>query len=216
MKIENVGGKNTPRPLQITGTSIKAGIGGSDIGSKVTDLTFTNKQGEHYLSLKFGNTVTFYNGGVVTILGRQQFFKPDGKIPSSGLAVLNMFGIDVGLFKEIFYAYDKNRKTGSKKIIKRVKSNKALGEFARTVVGYGYHLVHKMNSGVIHYEQITRNNYGNYADPVGDIEIIYPEPGTAKRIDMKVKTRKMEITYNIRNKQGGIYPSHIMADYTMI
>ena len=73
-----------------------------------------------------------------------------------------------------------------------------------------------MNNGTIHYEQITSFNYKKYADPVGDVEIIYPEPGTAKRIDIKVKTNKLEIKYNIRNKQGGIYPSHIMADYKML
>ena len=74
----------------------------------------------------------------------------------------------------------------------------------------------KMNNGTIHYEQVTRSNYTKYADPIGNIEIIYPEPGTAKRIDIKVKTQRMEIKYNIRNKQGGIYPSHIMADYKML
>ena len=73
-----------------------------------------------------------------------------------------------------------------------------------------------MNNGIIYYEQITSSNYKKYADPIGKVEIIYPEPGTAKRIDIKVKTNKLEIKYNIRNKQGGIYPSHIMADYKML
>ena len=127
-----------------------------------------------------------------------------------------MFGIDVKLFKEVFYMYDTKRIGGNKKIIERKKATAALKNFARTVVGYGYHLVHKMNNGTIHYEEITRSNYGKYADPISDVEIIYPEPGTAKRIDMKVRTSKMEIKYNIRNKQGGVYPSHIMADYKML
>ncbi len=218
MKIMAEGGLNKPRPLTISGSSIRAGNNPSlDVGSTVTDLTFINGDGKkHYLSLKFGNTVTFYNGGVTTILGRPQFFKPDGSIPPNGLALLNMFGIDVSLFKEIFYAYDKYRKTGTKKIIESARKTNALTQFARTVVGYGYHLVHKMNDGSIHYEEVTSSNYQKYADPVSNIEIIYPEPGTTKRVDMKVKTRKMEIKFNIRNKQAGIYPSHIMADYKMI
>ena len=218
MKIVAEGGLNKPRPLTISGNNIKAGNNVSlDVGPTVTDLTFVNGDGKsHYLSLKFGGTVTFYNGGVTTILGRPQFFTPNGKIPPNGLAVLNMFGIDVVLFKEIFYAYDKRRKGGTKKIIKRARKTTALKNFARTVVGYGYHLVHKMNNGEIHYEEISSTNYGKYADPISDVEIIYPEPGTAKRIDMKVKTSKMEIKYNIRNKQGGLYPSHIMADYKMV
>jgi hypothetical protein len=218
MQIIPEGGLNKPRPLTISGNNIRAGSNISlDVGPTVTDLTFVNGDSKkYYLSLKFGGTVTFYNGGVTTILGRSQFFTPNGKIPPNGLAVLNMFGIDIGLFKEIFYAYDKRRKAGTKKIIKTARKTTALKNFARTVVGYGYHLVHKMNNGAIHYEEITRSNYGKYADPISDVEIIYPEPGTAKRIDMKVRTSKMEIKYNIRNKQGGIYPSHIMADYKML
>ena len=117
-----------------------------------------------YLSLKFGGTVTFYNGGVTTILGRPNMFTPNGKIPKEGLTLLNMFGIDVDLFKEVFYMYDKKRKGGNKKIIERKKATSELTHFARTVVGYGYHLVHKMNNGTIHYEQITSSNYKKYAD----------------------------------------------------
>ena len=220
MKIIPEGGKNNPRPLTIhSGKKVTAGRNPQphDVGPTVTDLTFVNGDGtEHYLSLKFGGTVTFYNGGVTTILGRPNMFTSNGKIPNNGLAVLNMFGIDADLFKDIFYSYDKKRKGGNKKIIERKKATSELTHFARTVVGYGYHLVHKMNNGTIHYEQITSFNYKKYADPVGDVEIIYPEPGTAKRIDIKVKTNKLEIKYNIRNKQGGIYPSHIMADYKML
>lgn len=218
MKIVPEGGKNNPRPLTFSGKSISAGKNSNlDIGKTVTDLTFVNGDGtEHYLSLKFGGTVTFYNGGVTTILGRPNMFTSDGKIPRDGLVLLNMFGIDVDLFKDVFYSYDKRRKGGNKKIIEKTKSTPELKNFARTVVGYGYHLVHKMNNGTIHYEQVTRSNYTKYADPIGNIEIIYPEPGTAKRIDIKVKTQRMEIKYNIRNKQGGIYPSHIMADYKML
>ena len=220
MKIIPEGGKNNPRPLTIhSGKKVTAGRNPQphDVGPTITDLTFINGDGtEHYLSLKFGGTVTFYNGGVTTILGRPNMFTSNGKIPNNGLAVLNMFGIDADLFKDIFYSYDKKRKGGNKKIIERKKATSELTHFARTVVGYGYHLVHKMNNGTIHYEQITSFNYKKYADPVGDVEIIYPEPGTAKRIDIKVKTNKLEIKYNIRNKQGGIYPSHIMADYKML
>ena len=218
MKIIAEGGLNKPRPLTIVGKNVRAGSNQNlDVGPTVTDLTFVNGDGKkHYLSLKFGGTVTFYNGGVTTILGRPNMFTPNGKIPPNGLAVLNMFGIDADLFKEVFYMYDKKRKGGSKKIIIRKKATPELRNFARTVVGYGYHLVHKMNNGIIHHHEVSHSDYTNYADPVGNVEIIYPEPGTAKRIDMKVRTKKMEIKYNIRNKQGGTYPSHIMADYKML
>ena len=37
--------------------------------------------------------------------------------------------------------------------------------------------------------------------------------GKAKRIDVMVMTDKLELNFNIRNKEGGIYPTHIMCDY---
>ena len=37
--------------------------------------------------------------------------------------------------------------------------------------------------------------------------------GKAKRVDVIVQTSKMELNFNIRNKQSGIYPTHIMCDY---
>tara|TARA_B100001094_G_C18184956_1_gene803187 strand:+ start:1266 stop:2354 length:1089 start_codon:yes stop_codon:yes gene_type:complete len=34
-----------------------------------------------------------------------------------------------------------------------------------------------------------------------------------KRIDVEIKTKDMSYTFNLRNKQGGIYPSHLMCDF---
>ena len=35
-----------------------------------------------------------------------------------------------------------------------------------------------------------------------------------KRIDVEIDTPFIALKFNIRNKQGGVYPSHIMCDYT--
>ena len=40
--------------------------------------------------------------------------------------------------------------------------------------------------------------------------------GVAKRVNVKFTTGKYRITINIRNKQGGVAPTHIMADYKPI
>ena len=34
-----------------------------------------------------------------------------------------------------------------------------------------------------------------------------------ERIDVEIKTKDMVYTFNLRNKQGGIYPSHLMCDF---
>ena len=51
------------------------------------------------------------------------------------------------------------------------------------------------------------------ANIISDISILYPKGGSAKRVDIKVETDIFHLNFNIRNKQGGILPSHIMCDY---
>ena len=51
------------------------------------------------------------------------------------------------------------------------------------------------------------------AAKIESIEILYPKPGTAKRIDIRVVSPLYIFKFNIRNKQGGLTPSHIMCDY---
>ena len=40
--------------------------------------------------------------------------------------------------------------------------------------------------------------------------------GKGKRIDIEFENRYYFFSMNIRNKQSGIYPSHIMLDYTSL
>ena len=37
--------------------------------------------------------------------------------------------------------------------------------------------------------------------------------GKGKRIDMAFSNQYFDFKLNIRNKQGGLYPSHLMVDY---
>ena len=67
--VEGVGGKNQPRPLNGGSGGLYVTAGGSktkNIGSTVTDITteWGDKKKPVYLSLKFGNTLTFINSGV--------------------------------------------------------------------------------------------------------------------------------------------------------
>ena len=51
----------------------------------------------------------------------------------------------------------------------------------------------------------------------GKIELLYGgSNGMGKRIDMTFKNNFFEYKLNIRNKQGGLYPSHLMMDYTSL
>ena len=48
----------------------------------------------------------------------------------------------------------------------------------------------------------------------GSVVVHYPSKSApAKRIDVAIDTPMFELKMNIRNKQAGIFPSHIMLDY---
>ena len=206
------GGANTRRPLEFT--DIGALIGGRDLNicSKVTDVTVTGDGKPYYLSLKFGGTVTFFNAGVSTIFTEDQFQK--GKITNkSAKLVLDMFGIDEKRFIEIFTKYKKGAKRAKKQKVNATRNTnmRALLQLLVTGIGYGYYMVHRKGKKVEFYEMSRRRMMDSAK--VKSVTILYPEPGSAKRLDIEVVTKLYIFKINIRNKQGGLYPSHIMCDY---
>ena len=48
----------------------------------------------------------------------------------------------------------------------------------------------------------------------GKIEIMYGgSRGKGKRVDIHMESSVYRFMWNLRNKQSGLYPSHIMCDY---
>lgn len=216
IKVKPEGASNTKRPLVFG--DIKTVIGGSDlnIGSKITDVTVVTDAGSQYLSAKFGGTVTFFNAGVARIFTKDQF--ESGKITNKDAKkLLRMFGIDERRFVEIFTKYDPKTATRKGKKEKSIVNasiiadKSALQRLLLTGIGYGYWMVHRKGKQVEFYE-MTRDRMKK-ASKIKSIRILYPQPGDAKRIDIEVVTPLYIFKFNIRNKQGGLYPSHIMCDY---
>lgn len=214
-KIDLDGGKNTPRPLTFSGNKITTGKIG-DIGKEVTDLTLwyrkgTGREKPIYLSLKLGGTVTFVNAGVKKILLEHEMVENNIK-NRNGKALLNLFSIDENKFSDVFNNYT-GRGSGKDEVIIGLTGNSQFKTFMESVIGYGYILVHKIGQKV-HIEEITKAKMKSFIH-VKSAKILYPKNGSAKRIDVVIEMNGITIKINIRNKQGGVYPSHIMADYVM-
>lgn len=206
------GAANTKRPLEFT--DIGALIGGRElnIGHKVTDVTVVGDNKSYYLSLKFGGTVTFFNAGVGRIFTADQFEK--GKITNKDAKkILDIFGIDEKRFIKIFTEYKKGAKKSAKQRVNvtRKTNMRALLQLLVTGIGHGYYMVHRKGKKVEFYEMSRRRMMDSAK--VKSVTILYPEPGSAKRLDIEVVTKLYIFKINIRNKQGGLYPSHIMCDY---
>lgn len=220
---KELGKENTPRPLAIDGqglyVSVRGGARKNEIGSKIADIVVETKSGKkHNLSLKYGNTVTFFNSGVGRIFTLEQFKTGIFNNPIAK-ELIDLFKIDPIKFASVFtgYAPSSGKRAKSVKETVHVKINKAkLKKFIETVIGCDYYLVHKKSNNSIDTYNIDNKFLNEASTPISDtVEILYPIGGSAKRIDIKVETKHFYLNFNIRNKQGGILPSHIMCDYKM-
>ena len=215
IRVKLEGGANTRRPLQFTDIGVL--IKGRDlqIGNLITDVTVYGDDETYYLSLKLGGTVTFFNAGVGTIFTEDQF--KAGKFRDKrAKQILGMFGIDEKKFIDIFEKYDKKN---ARKIVPKIQEDvtrkvnlRALLQLLVTGIGYGYHMVHKKGKDKVEFYEMTRRRMMDSAK-VRKVTVLYPKPGSAKRFDIEVITKLYIFKINIRNKQGGLYPSHIMCDY---
>ena len=222
------GGKNQARPLKKKGNNIVISAGGStatnNIGATLTDITLTVAGKPVYLSVKFGDTLSFFNCGIKGSGKDKLNLYPEeklkaGVIPKDGQEYLNMFGIDHAKFLTVFNKFEKG--LTSPIVENHIQDTKldnagkaALEELVASGVGYGYWMVHYTGSKLEVYE-IDKDYMDKASSLIGStVEINYGGAGgKAKRIDMIFETQKYEFKFNMRNKQGGVYPTHSNGDY---
>ena len=220
------GGKNQKRPLKKTGSNIIISAGGAttnNIGSTLTDITLEIDGKPVYISVKFGSTLSFFNcgikgGGKDSLALFPEAKLKNGEIPDDGQKYLEMFGIDHEKFLAVFEDYGKKSGTTVEDHIERTtlstQGKQALQNLIKSGVGYGYWMCHYTGSALKFYE-IDQDYMNKAATLVGNtVEINYGGAGgKGKRIDMLFETQSYEFKFNVRNKQGGIYPTHTNGDY---
>ena len=212
--VKSEGALNKKRPLAFVGNQpiITGSSPDYNVGSTVTDLTLLKDGKPIYLSLKYGATVSFFNIGVATILKPNEI--NSGMIQdSSGQSFLSMFGIDNVKFCRVFTEHGVGKANEEIDDVTGKVNKSVLTKFIMSGIGYGYHLVHKEKNTIHHFE-MTKGKLQNACTPQ-NVKVRYPF-GTAKRIDVVVTTPVFQLKINIRNKQGGLYPTHVMADYKII
>ena len=215
LKVDVVGGQNTPRPLDFSGANIIVSNTkgtGTDIGESVTDITLEKDDGTKiYLSLKFETTTTFFNVGVRTKLTPKEI--KEGKIQNrDGLQLLDLFGIDNERFCSIF---NDDVKTQSGKVTTRPNPT-AMKALLESGIGYGYHVIHKMRRNV--YSKKMDSAAMSAAAKVGRCTVFYGgKTGRGKRIDMEMSSPYYRFKLNIRDTQGKDgYPTRMMCDFTTL
>ena len=221
------GEKNQNRPLAKKGSNIIISAGGAttnNIGSTLTDITLIVAGKPVYISVKFGSTLSFFNCGIRTSGKGKLALFPEGKlkngeIPDDGRTYLDMFGIDYQKFLDVFANYGKSPGPTVQDHVSHTpltpSGKQALVDLIKSGVGYGYWMAHYTGTELKFYE-IDQNYMNRAATLVGNsVEVNYGGvSGTGKRIDMIFETRSYEFKFNIRNKSGGVYPTHTNGDYT--
>jgi hypothetical protein len=217
--VEAVGGKNQPRPLSGGPGGLYVTAGGSkskQIGSTVTDITtfWGPKKKEIYLSLKYGNTLTFINSGVGRIFTADDYKKSfQGYSNPIGKEIFRMFGIDPIIYAKIFNNYPHKTKMPTVDVTNKC-DKAAIQDLLQYAIGYGYWMVHGGTSGGVKMYEMDQA-YMNKASTIsGSVKLMYGgSQGKGKRLDIHLESSVYKFMFNLRNKQSGLYPSHIMCDY---
>jgi hypothetical protein len=225
-KIEAVGGLNTPRPLALSGdklyVSVRGGPRREDIGDGLADLVVhTSKNKKIPLSLKYGSTVTFFNSGVGKIFNEEAFKKGDFTQSPVANKLIELLHLDPIRFRNVFMNYKakdplaKKGKAEKHEVVVNLTQEQKndLQSFLRTVIGHGYVLVHEHSDHSVSHYNITPDFLKKATKITTPLTVQYPVGGSAKRVDIRLETEIFKLNFNIRNKQGGILPSHIMCDY---
>lgn len=228
--IKSVGGENSKRPIMKDNLGLYVSQKGSkrihDIGKTISDITISRKSKlDIYLSLKSTSTVTFFNSGIMKFFTKEDIESEKIKTPI-GKELLELFGLEEKKFCQIFNNYGKKKsnkninptpiwemKATNKKQISQNDRLKKLTNFTKSIIGYGYELLHEQNNGDIHWKTMDKQAMNN-ASKITRIEIFYGgQSGEGKRIDIIALTPTYSLKFNIRSKNGGILPTHIMCDY---
>ena len=239
--IHSCGSLNNRRPLMMTNDG-QIVVGDSDIastGDKVADVKVdtVGRRGTINLSLKSGTTVSFCNAGVSKLFPASSFAKyledeRNGILEyhggsangMTGNDLLQFFGIDPIKFADVFVQYRNDKESKKSKSAKKdeedvtqlIASNPNFYKFVCSVIGYDYILIHELGPDIHCYDLKSQEDLDNFIGRLEYAKVLYPINGEAKRIDIVVKYSNIIIKFNIRNKQSGIFPSHLMSDYTIL
>lgn len=205
------GSANKPRPLAFTGKGPQVSFSGESVAETLTDITINKAGKPYYVSAKFGGTLTFFNSGVSKTLPASEMQKGQVTNPN-GVALLKALGIDNKTFCAVFNAYAKG-KPGQFKTVKTSADIAKLQNLVSSGIGSGYYYA-QAGKGEDQFFKIDEK-YNKKASTITTTPIVYYGgiDGKGKRIDVVFESDKYYFKVNIRNKQGGIYPTHIMCDY---
>jgi len=229
LEVIATGESDTKRPLVLKNNNVVISVGGgtttTNIGEKVADIVLKCEKSDAYLSVKYGDTLSFFNCGVAGTGKNNLKLFPEvdlrqGNIPDAGMKYLDMFGINYADFLDVFQKYQ-GKDAANATVRDHIRQTtltssqkSALEDLIASGVGEGYWMTH-YDGGKFHFYQINSNYLSKASRLVGNkVTLQYGGAnGKAKRINMIFETQSYDFSFNIRSKSGGVYPTHTNGDY---
>ena len=209
-EVKDTGKLNQKRPLVITpqGPEITQK---TTVAETVADIIIYKGKEPYYLSLKFGGTLTFFNSGIRSILPVNEI--QSGEITDrSGQILLEALGIDNKTFCAVFNSYAKG-KPGKFEVKQGKVSIPKLQHLVKSGIGNGYYYVQGGKGSNLFFK--IDEEYSEEASKITSKPVVYygGMDGKGKRVDIVFESAKYIFKVNIRPKDRGVYPTHIMCDY---
>lgn len=206
--VKLVGKQNVKRPLTVTQNQVYIGDSASDFsaGKEISDITVKSDADKLHLSLKYGDTISFFNVGV------KKYF-PEDEISGTkemnplGKNLLRVLGIDQRMFNSQFVT-----QSGVGRVSNPDFDREKIRVLLSTGIGCEYYLVHKKNTTRVDYKFLNKEMLKKLTS-LNYYYIDYPKNG--KRINIYCGNTIIKMNMNIRSKTGGIMPTHMMCDYNL-
>lgn len=231
-ELKHLGGKNSSRPLQTINNTLSIGSKNIEktVGDDVVDILLTNATQNIMLnlSLKYGRTITFLNCGISQAFPKECFdeyaeskaedkkFIPKENKKYDGNLILNFFGIDPNRFADVFISYKGTKKGGKPdddNVTSKIDKEKFI-DFIKSIVGYGYILIHEIGNKVYYTDLRTEDDMNNLiGSNISSVIVYYPNNGGSKIVKVVAELDKTIFTFSFRNKHGGIYPADLTVNF---
>lgn len=209
------GAENSKRKIDITQST------NNNIGDTISDVDIFGLVGSKEvrvpISVKYGPMISYINRGAGDFFEKIDHKNREITKPA-GINLFKALGLAEDdeareLYFDIFNNFKEAKESGNSgtKFITMSGFDKTmLANIAANAIGYGYILVHENPTGNFRIEKIDKaylNNYKNVNKVVGKFKF------GIKRVDFLVYYGQKKLAIVIRNKQGGVYPSHVMVDW---
>lgn len=199
--ISAVGELNNKRPVHFENGEMTVSQNNSnDIGAIVSDVTLETDKGPVYLSLKYGNEISFVNMGLFKTIPKTWYQSETEELSKNGEIFIDTLGLDVNKYKGVFFGKEnttnKTRKRNGSYVLedvtKHVLQNNKFINFIKSTFGYGYIIVHKYKNGKVEFTDLrTEEQLNNKIKNIKSVTIKYG-----------VDVKRVEIIINLDDNNG--------------